>query len=387
MTTMMNTIDLNDERRWQAVLARDGRWDGLFVYAVRSTGIFCRPSCPSRRPKRARVTFFDGAEAAVQAGYRPCQRCRPEHPACSDPRLVLVRRVCALIMACEDTMPSLAQLSAETGCSAGHLQRQFKAVTGISPKQYAGVVKLERAKALLRQGEPVASALYGAGYGSSSRLYEQASARLGMTPASYGKGGRGARIVYTIVPSPILPSPIVRGPVVDGPIAPGAGPDRLLVAATKRGLCLVAMGDGKADLEQELRAEYPAAEIVRDDAALADWASAVVALADGAAPRGDLPSDVRATALQRLVWDRLQQIPSGVTRTYGSLAADIGHPNAVRAVGRACAANPLALVVPCHRVVGAGGALCGYRWGVERKEALLARERERASLARQRPGT
>jgi AraC family transcriptional regulator, regulatory protein of adaptative response / methylated-DNA-[protein]-cysteine methyltransferase len=347
--------DLNDEERWQAVLAHDRRWDGWFVYAVQSTRIFCRPSCPSRRPHRRQVAFFRDAAAAIGAGYRACRRCRPENAGVTDPRLVLVRRVCALIKSCEDTVPSLAWLSAEVGLSAGHLQRQFKAVTGVSPKQYADGVKLERAKALLREGEPVASALYGAGYGSSSRLYERASARLGMTPASYGKGGRGARIVYTIVPSPLL--------------------DRLLVAATGRGLCLVAMGDGEAVLETELRAEYPSAEITRDDAALADWARAVAALADGAVPHGDLPVDVRATAFQRLVWDRLQAIPIGVTRTYGAIAAEIGHPKAVRAVGRACASNPLALVVPCHRVVGADGKQHGYRWGACRKKALLARER------------
>lgn len=272
-----------------------------------------------------------------------------------DRRVALVRRVCALIAAHADATPSLAWLSAEVGVSAGHLQRQFKAVIGVSPKQYTDGVKLERAKALLREGEPVASALYGAGYGSSSRLYEQASARLGMTPASYGKGGRGARIAYTIVRDPVL--------------------DHLLVAATGRGLCLVAMGDGEAVLEAELRAEYPAAEIGRDDAALAGWARAVAALADGAVPHEALPADVRATAFQRLVWDRLQAIPGGITRTYGEVAADIGFPKAVRAVGRACARNPLALVVPCHRVVGADGTLHGYRWGTCRKKALLARER------------
>ena len=356
MTTIIDALDVNDEGRWQAVLAHDGRWDGRFVYAVRSTGIFCRPSCPSRRPGRAQVTFFVDAEAAVRAGYRPCRRCRPEHADPSDRRLAMVRRVCALIAASEDAMPSLARLSAEMGLSAGHLQRQFKAVMGVSPKHYGDGLKLERAKALLREGEPVASAVYGAGYGSSSRLYERASARLGMTPASYGKGGRGARIVYTIVPHAVL--------------------DRLLVAATGRGLCLVAMGDAEAVLETELRAEYPAAEIIRDDAALSGWARAVAALADGAAPHGDLPVDVRATAFQRLVWDRLQAIPGGLTRTYGEVAADMGHPRAVRAVGRACATNPLALVVPCHRVVGAGGDLHGYRWGVGRKKALLARERD-----------
>lgn len=357
MNRTIDPADVNDESRWRAVLTRDPQWNGRFVYGVHSTGIFCRPSCPSRRPQRARVVFFGDAEAALQAGYRPCRRCRPEDPDFTDPRLSLVQRVCALVAQREDAMPSLAELSVELGCSAGHVQRQFKALTGLSPKQYADSIRLERAKALLREGEPVASALYGAGYGSSSRLYERASARLGMTPASYGKGGRGARIVYTIGAVPLL--------------------DRLLIAGTERGLCLVAMGDTDALLETNLRQEYPAAEIHRDDAALADWARAVAALADGAIPDRRLPSDVQATAFQRLVWDRLQAIPSGCTRTYGEVATDIGHPDAVRAVARACACNPLALVVPCHRVMGADGNPRGYRWGVERKQALLARERSR----------
>jgi AraC family transcriptional regulator of adaptative response/methylated-DNA-[protein]-cysteine methyltransferase len=305
------------------------------------------------------VTFFDDARAAVRAGYRPCRRCRPADTDAANPRLALVRRVCALLAEGEDAMPSLAELGAEVGLSAAHLQRQFKAVMGISPKQYGEAIKLARAKALMREGEPVASALYGAGYGSSSRLYEQAGARLGMTPASYAKGGRGARILYTIVPCP---------PV-----------DRLLVAATARGLCLVAMGDADADLERDLSDEYPAAEIIRDDVALAEWARAVAALANGATPYVALPVDVRATAFQRLVWDRLRAIPSGVTRTYGQIAAEIGNPAAVRAVGRACATNPLALVVPCHRAIAADGRMHGYRWGVRRKEALLARERKGGS--------
>lgn len=343
------------EARWRAVLARDRRWDGAFVYAVRSTGVFCRPSCPSRRPHRRQVAFFASAPAAVAAGYRPCRRCRPVDADAADPRLAIVQKVCALIAQSEDAMPSLAALAVEVGLSPGHLQRQFKAVLGVSPRRYGEEVRLARAKALLREGEAVASAVYGAGYGSSSRLYERAGTRLGMTPASYAKGGRGARIVYAIAPCPSL--------------------GRLLVAATARGLCLVAMGDADAELAAALRAEYPAADIIRDDSAVAEWAGAVAALAEGVQPPAALPVDVRATAFQRLVWDRLRAIPSGVTRSYGEIAAEIGAPAAVRAVGRACATNPLALVVPCHRAVGGDGKMHGYRWGVERKKALLARER------------
>lgn len=347
----------SDDERWQAMLDRDPRHDRAFVYAVRSTGIFCRPSCPSRRAGREQVTFFDTAEAAVSAGFRPCKRCRPhrqdgEH----DRRLAAIRQVCAAIEASEDGVPTLAELGEQAGISPHHLQRLFKAVMGVSPKQYAEAVKLGRLKSALREGESVAGALYGAGYGSSSRLYEKAPSRLGMTPASYAKGGKGARIAYTMVDL--------------------TGGDRLLVAATERGLCMVAIGNEADDLVADLRAEYPAAEIRREDAALAQWAPVVAALAEGDAPAAALPLDVRATAFQWLVWQRLQAIPRGATRTYGEIAAELGRPEAARAVGRACASNPVALLVPCHRAVGGDGKMHGYRWGIGRKRTLLERERK-----------
>lgn len=341
-----------DDQRWRAVLDRDTRVDGAFVYAVRSTGIFCRPSCPSRKAARDQVRFFDAPAAAMRAGYRACKRCRPDEP---DQRLAAVARACAQIETSDEDIPSLADLSAGTGLSPYHLQRQFKAVMGVSPKQYAEAIKLGRLKAALRDGEPVASALYGAGYGSPSRLYEKAPARLGMTPASYAKGGDGARIVYAI---------LARG-----------GDEVLLVAATERGLCMVELGDDESRLVGELHAEYPTAEIRRDDDALGEWAQAVAALAAGDAPRRDLPLDVRATAFQWLVWERLKRIPRGATRSYREIAAELGKPEAARAVARACATNPVALVIPCHRVVGGDGRMRGYRWGVERKRSLLERER------------
>lgn len=347
-----NPVPLDDEQRWQAVLARDPRVDEAFVYAVRSTGIFCRPSCPSRRAGRHQVLFFEAPEAAMRAGYRACKRCTPDR---RDRRLVAIGRVCALIDASEDAMPPLARLAAAVGLSPYHLQRQFKAVMGVSPKQYAEAVKLGRLKSALRDGEPVSAALYGAGYGSSSRLYEKAPARLGMTPASYARGGEGARIAYTIVET--------------------SGPDQLLVAATERGLCMVVLGGTDDELKSQLHAEYPAAEIRRDHEALAGWAAVVAALAEGVAPRAELPLDVRATAFQWLVWERLKTIPRGETRSYGEIAAAMGRPTAVRAVARACATNPVALVVPCHRVVGGDGQMRGYRWGVDRKRSLLHRER------------
>jgi AraC family transcriptional regulator of adaptative response/methylated-DNA-[protein]-cysteine methyltransferase len=347
---------LSDEDRWQAVQRRDRRFDGSFVYAVRSTGIFCRPSCPSRRPARGTLRFFEVPEAAIAAGFRPCLRCRPQAQTASDPNLAIVRKVCALIEAGDEQQPTLAALGREVGLSRFHLQRRFKAAMGISPKQYAEAVRLGRVKRELRDGDSVAAALYGAGYGSSSRLYEKAPSRLGMTPASYAKGGAGARIRYAIIPCPPL--------------------GLVLVAATDRGICMVAMGMIESELGAALHEEYPAADIRRDDQGLAERARQVALLAEGRSPPTELPLDVRATAFQAMVWERLTRIPRGSTRTYGEIAADLGKPGSARAVGRACAMNPVALVVPCHRAVGSGGQLHGYRWGVRRKQAILARERE-----------
>lgn len=345
---------MTDDQRWRAVMARDTATDGLFVYAVRSTGIFCRPVCASRRPGRRQVSFFPVPEAAAQAGYRPCKRCRPHEMAAPDPAFAKVRHACRIIDEAEEGVPTLADLGARVGGSPHHLQRTFKRIMGISPRQYADARRLARLKSNLKAGEPVASALYGAGYGSSSRLYEKAPAHLGMTPASYAKGGKGASIAFTIVDSPL---------------------GRLLIAATDIGICAVSLGDADAPLEGELWADYPAADIRRDEGALARHAGAILEHLKGGNPHIDLPLDIRATAFQWQVWEQLRAIPSGSTRSYGDIAATMGHPKAARAVGRACATNPVSLIVPCHRAVGADGRLTGYRWGVERKKALLARER------------
>ena len=345
-------ITLDEDACWRAVLERDARKDGAFVYAVRSTGIFCRPTCPSRRPGRAQAHFFAVPEAAEQAGYRSCKRCRPK-AAAADPRLETVRRVCRAIGESTEAIPTLAELGQEVDASPHHLQRQFKAVMGVSPHQYGEALRLGRLKSALREGEPVAQALYGAGYGSSSRLYEKAPRHLGMTPASYAKGGKGACIAFTLADSRL---------------------GRLLVAATERGVCAVSLGDSDATLEDELRGDYPAAEVRRDDGALGAEVAAILNHLEGAAPHVDLPLDVRATAFQWQVWERLRAIPPGETRTYGEIAGAIGRPRAARAVGRACATNPVSLIIPCHRAVGSSGALTGYRWGVERKKALLESE-------------
>jgi AraC family transcriptional regulator of adaptative response/methylated-DNA-[protein]-cysteine methyltransferase len=353
--------------RWRAVLARDRSWDGRFVFAVRSTGIYCRPSCPARRPHRRRVVFFGVPEAAEQAGFRACRRCRPRQAEPADPQAAIVRRACRLV----EEQPAdgawrVSALAAAVGASPRHLLRAFQRVLGLTPRQYTQARRLAAFKGRLKRGDSVTGALYDVGFGSSSRLYEDVQGRLGMTPGTYRRGGRGMRIAYTLVPSPL---------------------GRLLVAATERGVAAVSLGDGDAALEEALRAEYPAAEIRRDDGRLQGWVAAVLGQLAGTAPRPDVPIDVQATAFQHRVWEELRAIPRGQTRTYGEIARRLGRPRAARAVARACARNRVALVVPCHRVVAESG-VGGYRWGVERKRALLEREgaevRTAAAPARRR---
>ena len=342
-----------DGARWEAVLSRDPAADGAFYYAVRSTGVYCRPTCPSRRPLRAHVAFFEDIDSAEQANFRPCLRCRPKEVS---PQ----QRVVAHILQLLDTVevpPSLAELSERMGLSSSHLQRVFRRATGLSPKQYAAAQRLQRFKAGLKQGRSVTGAMYDAGYGSSRGLYEKASQQLGMAPGAYKRGGKAEQIVYTLADSPI---------------------GRMLVAATTRGVCAVYFGEDAA-LVQELRAEYPRAVLVRADARLRSTANAIRDHVGHSGPRRlDLPIDVQATAFQSRVWDALRKIPYGQTRSYAQIAEAIGEPRAARAVARACATNPVAVVVPCHRVVRSDGKLGGYRWGVQRKRVVLDREREHA---------
>jgi AraC family transcriptional regulator of adaptative response/methylated-DNA-[protein]-cysteine methyltransferase len=345
--------DLSAERRWRAVLARDRRYDGAFVYAVRSTGIYCRPSCASRKPRRTQVAFFPVPEAAEHAGFRPCRRCRPSQASTADPRVPLVREVCRLIDAHPDAPASLASLSARAGTTPQALSRAFRALLGLTPRQYRDERRLDRFKAQLKEGRKVSPALYDAGYGSTSRVYEHAHSQLGMTPATYSRGGPGTRIAFAVVPCAL---------------------GRVLVAATERGICRISLGDDPHALERGLRAEFPGATIAPDDAALRSWVAEITAHLDGRQPELALPLDVRATAFQRRVWEALRKIPYGSTRSYAAVARAIGKPTAVRAVARACATNPVAIVIPCHRVVREDGALGGYRWGIERKRALLKRE-------------
>jgi AraC family transcriptional regulator of adaptative response/methylated-DNA-[protein]-cysteine methyltransferase len=346
----METLD--DEQRWRAVEVRDPTCDGRFVYGVRSTGVFCRPSCPSRRPARARVTFFDTPVDAERAGYRACRRCKPNEAA-ADPWLDRIRRAC-VYLANVDGHPTLSTLARRFGGSPYHFQRTFKRIVGVTPREYGDACRLQTVRRRLRESDAVTAAVFDAGYGSSSRFYERAAPKLGMSPTTYRRGGAGMSINYAVVDSCL---------------------GRLLVAATSRGVCSVAMGKSDRDLERVLTAEYPAASIARGDGALAQWTSAIVAHLDGRRPRLDLPIDVQATSFQWQVWKALAEIPRGETRTYAEVAAAIGRPRAVRAVGHACAVNKVAILIPCHRVVPRAGGSGNYRWGVERKKALLARER------------
>jgi len=338
---------------WRAALERNADFDGVFVFAVRSTGIYCRPSCPSRRAARKHVVFFPLADDAEAAGFRPCRRCRPREAASRNPRVELVHRVCRAIEASPDGALSLRALGARTGVSPYHLQRTFKSVMKITPRQYADSLRMEGLKRRLRQGQDVAGATYDAGFGSSSRLYERASGHLGMTPATYRRGGRGMDIGYSIVDCAL---------------------GRLLVAATERGVCAVSLGDSDSVLEAALRAEYPNAQIHPDESR-GKWVSALLSHLNGSQPTLTLPVDLQATAFQRRVWEELRRIPSGATRSYSQVARAIGRPTAVRAVARACATNPVSVVIPCHRVVREDGSLAGYRWGLKRKRALLDKEK------------
>ena len=354
MTYAMNSIPSADESRWAAVLARDARADGAFVYAVRTTGVYCRPACPSRRPKRESVEFYAGPDAAELAGFRECRRCHPRAGVPVPAGLAEVRRACAFIQRHAESPLTLAQVAAHVGSSPFHLQRTFTKYAGISPRAYQEAVRAGRFRDGLRKGAPVSGAVYDAGYGSISRVYERRPTGRGMTPAAYRRGGKGIAMTYTIVDSPV---------------------GRMMVAGTDKGICSVKLGDRDERLERDLRSEYPEARITHDQSALGGWVRTLLGHLNGSRPHVDLPIDVQATAFQWKVWRYLQSIPYGETRAYSDVARGIGKPSAVRAVARACATNPVCLVVPCHRIVGKDGSLTGYRWGVSRKKQLLDRER------------
>lgn len=342
------------DAKWDSILNRDTSSDGSFVYAVTTTGIYCKPSCPSRKPLRNNVVLFSLAELAQTAGFRACLRCEPDQHPSDDHGLTIVINTCRLISQ-SPTSPSLESLAKAVHTSPHHLQKLFTRVVGISPRQYADAHRLGTLKQALLNGSSVAEGVYEAGYGSSSRLYEKSSAQLGMTPATYRSRGIGMEVRYA---------------------SSECGLGYVLVAATDKGICAVSLGEDEGQLLNDLTREFSAAHISPgDDAALADWLSAVLDQLSGKQPNAHLPLDVQATAFQRLVWQELQRIPPGQTSTYGQVARSLGRPTSARAVARACATNPAAVVIPCHRVVRGDGGMGGYKWGVKRKEALLEEER------------
>jgi AraC family transcriptional regulator of adaptative response/methylated-DNA-[protein]-cysteine methyltransferase len=351
-------IAMNEAVAWESVLHRDPSADDRFLYGVTTTGIYCRPSCPSRRPKRGNVSFFSSAEAAERAGFRACQRCTPNRDPASRAKAVDRAReyIDQRIHDLSDERITLELLGEQSGMSPYHLQRKFKAQLGLTPAQYIRARKRERLKGELRRGETVSRATFGAGYGSSSGVYGGADAKLGMTPATYRRGGAGAHIDYVLAKTSL---------------------GTLLVAATDRGVCAVTLGDDAASLETALELEYPAATRTRlttPSSSLGVWVAEVVAAVDGKRARPDVPLDVEASAFRWKVWRELQKIPFGETRSYTEIARAIGSPNAVRAVASACANNPVSVIVPCHRVIRTDGGPGGYRWGLERKKRLLEKE-------------
>lgn len=351
-------MDLSENALWQAVLTNDESYNGVCFYGVLSTGVYCRLHCSSKRPLRENTRFFFSKEGAEKAGFRACKRCRPdkaEEPSI-DNAVLKVLALCRYIESC-DYIPTLEELSEKVKLSPFHLQRVFKQALGISPRNYADAHRQLRFKKALQAGDDIALASYDAGYGSSSRLYEQSSRYLGMTPKAYKQKGKGQTIYYSVVKCPI---------------------GFILLAATKKGICAVRLGESKRALVDELKDEFKHAQVSQSSLELSEWPQMLVNYLSGNTPWPKLPYDVQATAFQRKVWDSLRTIPEGQTMHYAEIAAAIGQPNATRAVARACASNPVAVVVPCHRVVPKSGGVGGYRWGAERKKKLLDMEKQKA---------
>jgi AraC family transcriptional regulator of adaptative response/methylated-DNA-[protein]-cysteine methyltransferase len=348
---------LNQDQCWRAVEQRDRSFDGRFFFGVVTTGVYCRPSCTSRRALRQNVRFYTTPKEAERDGLRPCKRCRPLEGQ-PDPAADRIRELCRSIEAGPEAVLDLAELAARAGLSRFHLQRSFKAVTGVTPRQYVEACRLRRLKSSLRESKDVTEAVYEAGYGSSSRVYERADTRLGMTPNQYRRGGRGVTITHATVESPLGP---------------------MMIGATDRGICFVQFGESEEELLAALRREYYAAEITAMPAkrprAFAVWIDALMRHLAGNQPRLELPLDIRATAFQMRVWRYLQAIPYGQVQSYREVAEGIGQPTAARAVAQACASNTVALAIPCHRVIRGSGELGGYRWGLARKRTLIELER------------
>jgi len=343
---------LNHEEKLDAVRNRNGLLDGSFVFAVRSTGIYCNPSCPAKRPASHQVLFFSSPEEAERSGFRPCRRCRPNENG-EPPQMLMIDRLRAYVENNLDKKLTLSILSAAVGVSPYHLQRTFKGIVGVSPRKYVETLRLAKMKRALLKGETVTKAIYGAGFSSKSRFYENGSYRFGMSPGVLRRGGAGMRIRYTIVDCPL---------------------GKLLVAGTEFGICAVCMADSDTAAEIALSEQYPSAHLQRSDESMREWLTPISKYLSGEKFNLNLPLDVQATTFQSCVWDQIQSIPYGATASYSKIATAVGKPKAARAVARACATNPVALIVPCHRVVGEDGKLHGYRWGKDRKQQLLQLE-------------
>jgi AraC family transcriptional regulator, regulatory protein of adaptative response / methylated-DNA-[protein]-cysteine methyltransferase len=354
MSTKSETLAATtvSDPRWAAVVARDAHRDGQFVYSVRTTGVYCRPSCAARADRPENVAFHATAAEAQRCGFRPCMRCKPDQPSLPAQQAAMVARLCRFIESAE-LPPSLAELAVQAQLSPFHLHRVFKAITGVTPKAYASAYRAERLREKLGHSDTVTEAIYDAGYNSDSRFYAQANQVLGMTPTRFRAGGVGTEIRFAI-----------------GQCSLGA----ILVARSDCGVCAIQFGDDPATLGRDLRDRFPRAKLVGGDAEFEQWVARVVGFVEAPRLGLDLPLDVRGTAFQQRVWQALRDIPTGHTASYADIAARIDAPKSARAVAQACGANPLAVAIPCHRVVRSDGGLSGYRWGVERKRALLARE-------------
>lgn len=341
-----------DDPRWAAVLARDARADGVFYYSVRTTGLYCRPSCPARTARPENVRFHSTREEAEQAGFRPCKRCKPDQPPLAEQNAAKVAEACRIIEEAESA-PSLAELAAQVGMSAYYFHRVFKQSTGLTPREYAAAHREQRVRRRLGRSSTVTEAIFDAGYGSNSRFYEKSSEILGMTPTNYRAGGANREIRFAV-----------------GECSLGS----ILVASSDRGICAILLGDDPNELARDLQERFPHAHLIGGDGDFEQLVARVVGLVEAPGIGLELPLDVRGTAFQQRVWQALRRIPPGATATYTEIARQIGAPKAVRAVAQACGANTLAVAIPCHRVVRSDGGLAGYRWGVERKRTLLERE-------------
>jgi AraC family transcriptional regulator, regulatory protein of adaptative response / methylated-DNA-[protein]-cysteine methyltransferase len=344
---------LDEEGRWRAVLRKDRRADGKFFYAVKTTGVYCRPSCSGRPARRENVAFYESAEDAEKAGFRPCKRCNPKGPALGERHAAVVTAACREIESAEE-LPSLEALATSAGMSRFHFHRIFKAATGLSPKAYAAAHRSERMRAVLPRRGTVTEAIYEAGFNSNGRFYANSSRMLGMKPKDYQVGGRGATIRFAVAECSL---------------------GSILVAASEKGVCTISMGDDPDALTKELQDRFPKAQLIGGDTRFEDFVGKIVGFVETPRVGLDLPLDIRGTAFQQRVWQALREIRLGATSSYSEIAKRIGSSKSVRAVARACASNKLALAIPCHRVVRKDGNVPGYRWGVERKRALLKREK------------